>query len=455
MEVAADPAPAVQEAFEEFFVATCEEGGSVTEPGRLLWRAVRAAVLRRDADPAAPDAEVEEERPQGDDIETILRRANLELPRRQREVLAISELEDFSYEVIGNVTDLSPIGAAQLTWRGLRRLRALALRAEGKDPDPDDSLQLMSHDCEYALTLLELRDRDPDGPPPPDLPEWLEQRGLPADVQEWLDRHVAGCSTCPRGRAAVDEARARYRRLQRVRAVVSVRDRIILDAENAFGSVRKRAEREARRAERRRVARRSPVGAGAAVIVLLVLSALATHFMPLSSDDRPPRERALLPLDVAFGLPGLVDERDGGDRTDDDDDDRDCRLAGDCPRPRECPPDCPPPTPDCRPDCPPPGNCPPHCPPPPKKCPPHCPPPKCPPTCPPPKCPPTCPPPECPPVCDPVTPAATGPPGLGGDLPSGRGGGPPGHSPGLPPGRGGAVLPPGRGGVPPGRAKRS
>jgi DNA-directed RNA polymerase specialized sigma24 family protein len=538
---AADASAAVQDAFLDTFIATREEGESVTEPAKRLWRRVhetslKAAELRRRGEVAPVDEEPEVVPPE-DDLAAILRRANMELPPRQREVVVMHELEDFSYELIANVMDLSPFTVAQLSWRGLGRMRALMRRDPhgAQHVDAGREVKLAGLQCDSALTLVELRKEQP----------------LRSDeVAAWLDRHLAGCAACANAAAAlddaretVDEARETYRRWARVRAGVGLRDVIIQDAEAAFGAEHTPAETRPESAPKREPLLRRKVGdlrgrrwlaipATAAIFLTLLLGALATLLMTFEGGDgTPPADDRRI-----AGLPFGPLDVDDGDRGDDDDERerRDpakpaCRGA-DCDRPRVCRgadcdelrvcrgrqcdrrPECKVEPCDRRPVCTvepcdrrpvctvepcdrrpvctvepcdrrpvckvepcdrrpvckvepcdrrpvctvepcDPRPCPPHCPPP---CPPDCPPPPCPPDCPPPPCPPDCPPPECPPDCDPpVVRRASGPPGLGGDLPPGRGGhSPPGKAPGLPPGHGGAVLPPGRGGTPPGQGAK-
>src|SRR4051812_39064534 len=57
-------------------------------------------------------------------LQDEVRDANAGLPVRQREVLALREVEGLSYEEIGQVMDLRPNAAAQLAWRARGRLRS-------------------------------------------------------------------------------------------------------------------------------------------------------------------------------------------------------------------------------------------------------------------------------------------------------------------------------------------
>jgi RNA polymerase sigma factor (sigma-70 family) len=120
-----------------------------------------------------------------------IREANARLPDRQREVLALYELEDMSYDDIAEVMGMNRNSVAQLISRARIRLRdelrgtALASIATG------------SAECERALPLLAMRD---DGQLDDGSPD-----------AAWLSGHLAGCETCALSRDAMQEAGASYR----------------------------------------------------------------------------------------------------------------------------------------------------------------------------------------------------------------------------------------------------
>jgi RNA polymerase sigma factor (sigma-70 family) len=121
-----------------------------------------------------------------------VRAANARLPGRQREVLALRELEQLSYEQIGEVVGLNENAVAQLISRARMRLR------EELRGDALASIAASSPDCERALALLaRLQDT---------------QR---SDAEElgWLGTHMDGCETCRLSRAAMEEAGVSYRAL--------------------------------------------------------------------------------------------------------------------------------------------------------------------------------------------------------------------------------------------------
>ena len=117
-----------------------------------------------------------------------IRRANAELPERQREVLALRELEELSYDEIAEIMDMNRNSVAQLISRARINLRD-ALRGTALATVATASL-----DCERALALLAARQ---------DLEE-----GVDAD---WLDLHLADCDTCRLSREAMEEAGLSYR----------------------------------------------------------------------------------------------------------------------------------------------------------------------------------------------------------------------------------------------------
>lgn len=119
-----------------------------------------------------------------------IRAANARLPERQREALALRELEDMSYEQIADLLAMNSNSVAQLISRARIRLRA-ELRGEAAG-----AIAATTPDCERALPLLARRqdgklDGDADG--------------------SWLDSHLAVCATCPIAVEAMAEAGASYR----------------------------------------------------------------------------------------------------------------------------------------------------------------------------------------------------------------------------------------------------
>jgi RNA polymerase sigma factor (sigma-70 family) len=120
-----------------------------------------------------------------------IRVANLTLPERQREVLALRELEELSYDEIAELMDMNRNSVAQLISRARINLRD-ALRGTALA-----SIAASSPDCERALPLIAL---EQDG----QLDENSNDAG-------WLTEHLMHCHTCRLGRDAMQEAGVSYR----------------------------------------------------------------------------------------------------------------------------------------------------------------------------------------------------------------------------------------------------
>jgi RNA polymerase sigma-70 factor, ECF subfamily len=120
-----------------------------------------------------------------------IREANLTLPERQREALALKELEDLSYDEIAEIMGMNRNSVAQLISRARIGLRG-ALRGSALA-----SIAPSGPDCERAAPLLsalqdgELCDDSPDA--------------------EWLGDHLVMCDSCPLRRDAMEEAGVSYR----------------------------------------------------------------------------------------------------------------------------------------------------------------------------------------------------------------------------------------------------
>jgi RNA polymerase sigma factor (sigma-70 family) len=120
-----------------------------------------------------------------------IRVANLTLPERQREVLALRELEELSYDEIAELMDMNRNSVAQLISRARISLRD-ALRGTALA-----SIAVSSPACERALPLIAL---EQDG----QLDEDSNDAG-------WLEEHLMHCHTCRLGRDAMQEAGVSYR----------------------------------------------------------------------------------------------------------------------------------------------------------------------------------------------------------------------------------------------------
>jgi RNA polymerase sigma factor (sigma-70 family) len=164
--------------------------------------------------PGALDEDPERAALLSDQRETVMA-ANASLPERQREVLALREVELLSYEEIGEIMDLRANAVAQLISRARIKLRD-ALRGSALA-----SIEATSPDCTRALPLLAtLHD---------------EQREDP-DAINWLRSHLAACGTCRARRAAMEEAGVSYRMLLPLVPLVWLRQAAIARAAEFVGA---------------------------------------------------------------------------------------------------------------------------------------------------------------------------------------------------------------------------
>jgi len=119
-----------------------------------------------------------------------IRAANEGLPPRQREALALRELEDLSYDQVADVMGMNRNSVAQLISRARVNLRDWLRHGALV------SIPAASAACESALPLLALaQDGELDDPTSAD----------------WLARHLVGCATCRVRVEAMQEAGAAYR----------------------------------------------------------------------------------------------------------------------------------------------------------------------------------------------------------------------------------------------------
>ncbi len=119
-----------------------------------------------------------------------IRAANDGLPPRQREALALRELEELSYDEVADIMGMNRNAVAQLISRARINLR------DGLRHGALVAIPAASPECETALPLLALAQ---DG----ELDD--------ATSADWLARHLVGCATCRMRVEAMQEAGAAYR----------------------------------------------------------------------------------------------------------------------------------------------------------------------------------------------------------------------------------------------------
>ncbi len=120
-----------------------------------------------------------------------IRRANLMLPERQREALALKELDDLSYDEVAEIMGMNRNSVAQLISRARINLRG-ALRGEALAAIIPNAPQ-----CERAVPLIGAEE---DGELDPGSTD-----------AEWLADHLVMCETCRVRREAMAEAGISYR----------------------------------------------------------------------------------------------------------------------------------------------------------------------------------------------------------------------------------------------------
>ncbi len=170
-------------------------GQRVSEPGELALDPERAALL------AAAREDV--------------RAANGRLSERQREVLALRELEQLSYEQIGEIVGLNGNAVAQLISRARIRLRE-ELRGEALQ-----SIATSSPECERALPLMARLQDAQDYTP---------------EEHDWLLAHMNSCDTCRLSRAVMEEAGISYRALGPIVPLAWLRHTTIARASRFVGA---------------------------------------------------------------------------------------------------------------------------------------------------------------------------------------------------------------------------
>jgi RNA polymerase sigma-70 factor, ECF subfamily len=144
-----------------------------------------------------------------------VRAANVALPPRQREVLALREVELLSYDEIGELMDLNRNAVAQLISRARIKLAELLRGSALASVGPS------SPDCERALPLLaSIQD---------------EQQAAPGEL-DWIRAHLSGCDTCRLSRAAMEEAGTSYRALALLVPALWLRRATIARAAEAVGA---------------------------------------------------------------------------------------------------------------------------------------------------------------------------------------------------------------------------
>jgi RNA polymerase sigma factor (sigma-70 family) len=198
-----------------------------------------------------------------------IRAANGAIPVRQREVLALRELEELSYDEIAEIMDMNRNSVAQLISRARINLRD-ALRDTALA-----SIVASSSDCERAVALLA-----------------AAQDRQPADDRDWLTDHLIVCETCRLSREAMEEAGASYRGWLPIAAAPALFRETVAAAAEATGEdwsdviARRESNLAAAGGRRRSLFGRRRVEL--AVVGVLALLLVVVVFAGGADDDTPP-----------------------------------------------------------------------------------------------------------------------------------------------------------------------
>jgi len=144
-----------------------------------------------------------------------IRVANDGLPPRQREALALRELEGLSYDEVADIMGMNRNSVAQLISRARINLR------DGLRRSALGSVAASSPLCEQALPLLSLRQDDA-----------LDD----AASAGWLSTHLSACATCRVRVAAMEEAGVAYRLWLPLVPVLWLREAAIAKAAERVGA---------------------------------------------------------------------------------------------------------------------------------------------------------------------------------------------------------------------------
>ena len=195
-----------------------------------------------------------------------IRLANESLPARQREVLALRELEELSYGEVAQIMGMNQNSVAQLISRARINLR------DGLRQTALGSVASASPQCDRALPLLA-----------------SHQDGLLEDP--WLVEHLMGCGACRVRLEAMEEAAVAYRQWLLLVPALWLREETAEAAERVNGGWNRTPGR-----------RQRLIAGGAATLVLL----LALAFVTADGAQSPTRAARAGPHG------GRADRRPGG-----------------------------------------------------------------------------------------------------------------------------------------------
>lgn len=181
-----------------------------------LERRKRSTPTSQIPDAVADDPDVPERAALRDAHQEQIRAANEGLPPRQREVLALRELQDLSYGEVAQIMGMNQNSVAQLISRARINLR------DGLRQTALGSVASASPQCDRALPLLASR-----------------QDGVLEDP--WLAEHLMGCGPCRVRLEAMEEAAVAYRQWLLLVPALWLRDDVARAAERVSARTRPRS----------------------------------------------------------------------------------------------------------------------------------------------------------------------------------------------------------------------
>jgi RNA polymerase sigma factor (sigma-70 family) len=225
-----DAADATQEAFLNVLRRLQDDDRPVLDFSSYLFAAARNesyALMRRRSRVQVSDTPPEDRMRTADvatqpepallrrDEQEAVRAANGTLPPRYREVLALRELGDRSYDEIGRIMGISENGAAQLIWRARSKMR------EAMTAGAVASVVATSAECERAQTLL---GRIQDG-------EHVDELD-----RAWLDNHLDECGSCRSAKGMLLDVGAFYAAWVPVAAIAGLKAETLTAAGGIVGA---------------------------------------------------------------------------------------------------------------------------------------------------------------------------------------------------------------------------
>jgi RNA polymerase sigma factor (sigma-70 family) len=197
-----------------------------------------------------------------------IRLANLKLPERQREVLALRELNELSYDEVARIMGMNQNSVAQLISRARINLR------DGLRQTALGSVASASPECDQALPLLA-----------------KHQDGLLEDP--WLVEHLMECGACRVRLEAMEEAAVAYRQWILLVPALWLREDTAQAAERVNSGW----------------SRRVLAGAAAAVVVLLALVTADLAQSPTREAGPEPEADPVVRVTAAAPAPKAVERR--------------------------------------------------------------------------------------------------------------------------------------------------